>query len=80
MVTFTWIVLGAAGVLFLISAGCWGIFLAADSPDWKKLATKIFRIGLVAVLFFINVYVYVNVFRAATGQPPAPSALESTEE
>jgi hypothetical protein len=67
MVIFTWIVLGIAGLLLVASAACWGLFIALDNSDWRRLAVKVFRISMVFVLFYINVYIYAHIFGVAGG-------------
>jgi hypothetical protein len=67
MVIFSWIFLGAAGLLLLASAVCWGMFIAADNDDWKRLGVKIFRLSMVCVLFYINGMIYAHLFGVATG-------------
>lgn len=67
MVIFTWIVLGLAGLLMAVSGACWGFFVASEKSDWRKLAVKVFRIAMVIVLFYINVYIYAHIFGVAGG-------------
>lgn len=67
MVIFGWIIAGIVGLLLALSAICWGIFIAADNSDWKRLGVKIFRISLVFVLLYINVYVYAHIFGVMSG-------------
>ena len=67
MVIFSWIVLGFAGLLVAGSGACWGLFLALDNAGWRKLAVKVFRIAMVFVLFYINVYIYAHIFGVAGG-------------
>ncbi|HEY0819901.1 MAG TPA: hypothetical protein VGD46_14050 [Rhizobacter sp.] len=67
MVIFGWIMAGIAGLLFTFSAVCYGIHLAVDNSDWKRLGVRIFRIGLVFVLLYINVYVYAHIFGVMSG-------------
>lgn len=62
MVIFTWIVLGIAGLLLVASAVCWGVFIAADNSDWKRLGVKAFRIAMVFVLFYVNALIYGHIF------------------
>lgn len=79
MVIFGWIIAGIVGLLLLISAVCWGIFLAADNSDWKRLGIKVFRISLVFVLLYINVYVYGHIFGVVHGTEKAVPVLEAEE-
>ena len=67
MVIFTWIVLGLAGLLIAASGACWGVYMAVENSDWRRLAVKMFRIAMVFVLFFINVYIYAHIFGVAGG-------------
>ena len=67
MVIFTWIVLGIAGLLIAASGACWGLFVTLDNTDWRRLAVKVFRIAMVFVLFYINVYIYAHIFGVAGG-------------
>ncbi len=67
MAIFTWIVLGIAGLLLAASGACWGLFIALDNSDWRRLAVKVFRIAMVFVLFYINAYVYAHIFGVAGG-------------
>ncbi len=67
MVIFTWIVLGIAGLLIAASGACWGLFVALDNSDWRRLAIKVFRVSMVFVLFYINVYIYAHIFGVAGG-------------
>jgi hypothetical protein len=80
MVIFTWIVLGIAGLLLVASAICWGVFIAADSYDWKRLGVKIFRIAMVFVLFYVNGLIYAHIFGLAAGteKPVAEVISEET--
>ena len=54
-------------MLVAASGACWGLFLALDNADWRKLAVKVFRIAMVFVLFYINVYIYAHIFGVAGG-------------
>lgn len=67
MVIFGWIVAGIVGLLLACSAVCWGVFIAADNSDWKRLGVKVFRIAMVFVLLYINVYVYAHIFGVMSG-------------
>lgn len=67
MVIFTWIVLGLAGLLFAASGACWALFFTLDNSDWRRLAVKVFRIAMVFVLFYVNVYIYAHIFGVAGG-------------
>lgn len=67
MVIFTWIVLGIAGLLLAASGACWGLYLAMDQSDWRKLGVKLFRISMVFVLFYINVTIYRHIFGVVVG-------------
>ncbi|MEO8151858.1 MAG: hypothetical protein ABI605_02230 [Rhizobacter sp.] len=76
MVIFTWIVLGIAGLLLAVSGGCWGLFVALDNRDWRRLAIKIFRIAMVFVLFYINVAIYAHIFGTFRGaEKPVPAVV-----
>ncbi|MBX3622287.1 MAG: hypothetical protein KF891_20165 [Rhizobacter sp.] len=78
MVIFTSIVLGIAGLLLLASAVCWGIFIAADNSDWKRLGVKVFRISMVFVLFYVNGLIYGHLFGVVNmaEKPVAEAAVE----
>jgi hypothetical protein len=78
MVIFGWVIAGIVGLLLVFSAICWGVFIAADNSDWKRLGTKVFRIAMVFVLLYINVYVYAHIFGVMSGAPKP--AVEATEE
>lgn len=78
MIIFTWIVLGIAGLLLLASAACWGVFIAADSSDWRRLGIKVFRIAMVFVLFYINGLIYGHLFGVVKVVPKA--VAEAAEE
>jgi hypothetical protein len=76
MVIFTWICLGLAGVLLLASAVCWGVFIAADNDDWKRLGVKIFRVAMVFVLLYINGMIYGHLFGVVRGtQKPVTEVI-----
>lgn len=76
MVIFTWIVLGIAGLLLAASGACWGLFVTLDQADWRTLAVKLFRIGVVFVLFYINVTIYRHIFGVVAGvEKPVPAVL-----
>lgn len=79
MVIFTWIFLGIASVLLLASGVCYGIHLAVDSYDWKRLGVKVFRIAMVFVLFYVNGVIYAHIFGVARGTEK-PVAEVITEE
>lgn len=78
MVIYGWITAGIVGLLLVFSAICWGVFLAADNDDWKRLGVKTFRISLVFVLLYINVYIYAHVFGFA--ETSGKSVLEQLAE
>ena len=61
MVTFSWVVLGLAGLLLLFSGVGWAIFIANEDSDWRRLAVKLFRYSMVLVLLFVNVLVYTHI-------------------
>ena len=79
MVIFSWIVLGLAGLLIAASGACWGLFVALDNSDWRRLAVKLFRIAMVVVLFYINVYIYAHIFGVAGGTAKPVVELVSEE-
>lgn len=79
MVIFGWIIAAIVGLLLVFSAICWGIFIAADNSDWKHLGVKVFRIALVFVLLYINVFVYAHIFGVTSGDEK-PVAEAVTEE
>ncbi|MBL0727950.1 hypothetical protein [Piscinibacter sp. HJYY11] len=79
MVIFGWIIAGIAGLLFAFSAVCWGIHIAVDNSDWKRLGIKVFRIGLVFVLLYINVYVYAHIFGVMSGTQKPVAEVVSEE-
>ena len=61
MVIFSWIVLGLAGLLLLLSGVCWAVFIANEDSDWRRLAVKLFRFSMVLVLLFVNVLIYKHI-------------------
>ena len=65
MLVFTWIVLGIVGLLLLLSALGWVLFLALDDSRWKELAVKVFRLAMVGLLFYINGVIWAHVAGAA---------------
>jgi hypothetical protein len=76
MVIFGWIIAGIVGLLFAFSAVCWGIHIAVDNSDWKRLGVRVFRIGLVFVLLYINVFVYAHIFGVMSGtEKPVTEAV-----
>ena len=76
MAIFTWIVLGFASLLLVISGSCWGLFLALDNADWRRLAVKMFRIAMVFVLFYINAAIYAHIFGVFRGtEKPVPAIV-----
>jgi Na+-driven multidrug efflux pump len=80
MLIFTWIVLGFAGLLLAASGACWGLFIALDNADWRRLAVKIFRIAMVFVLFYVNASIYAHIFGVFRGtEKPVPAILEDAE-
>jgi Na+-driven multidrug efflux pump len=79
MLIFTWIVLGFAGLLLIASGACWGLFIALDNSDWRRLAVKVFRISMVFVLFYVNVYIYAHIFGVAGGTEKPVAELISEE-
>ncbi|MBC7957215.1 MAG: hypothetical protein H7Y33_15245 [Cytophagales bacterium] len=80
MLIFSWIVLGFAGLLLVASAGCWGLFLALDNADWRRLGVKVFRIAMVFVLFYINLTIYRHIFGVVAGTEKPVPALITEEE
>jgi hypothetical protein len=80
MLIFSWIVLGIAGLLLAASAACWGLFIALDDRDWRRLGVKVFRISMVFVLFYINVTIYRHIFGVVVGTEKPVPALISEEE
>jgi hypothetical protein len=77
MTIFTWIVLVPAGLLLLASGICWGIYLAMESADWRKLGVKVFRISVVFLLFYVNVTIYAHIFGVFRGtEKPVPVLVE----
>ena len=79
MLIFTWIVLGLAGLLLAASGACWGLFVALDNSDWRRLAVKVFRISMVFVLLYINVFIYAHIF-GVMGGTEKPVVEVITEE
>ena len=67
MVIFSWVVLGLAGLLLLFSGICWGVFIANEDPDWRRLGVKVFRFSMVLVLLFVNVMIYAHIVSGFTG-------------
>lgn len=80
MVIFTWIVLGIAGLLLAASGACWGLYLAMDQSDWRKLGVKLFRISMVFVLFYINVTIYRHIFGVVVGVEKPVAEVLSEEQ
>jgi hypothetical protein len=80
MVIFTWIVLGFSGLLLVASGACWGLFLALDNADWRRLAVKVFRIAMVFVLFYVNIYIYAHIFGVFKGTEPVVPAVIGTDD
>ncbi|KQW02509.1 hypothetical protein [Rhizobacter sp. Root1221] len=67
MVIFSWVVLGLAGLLLLFSGLSWGIFIANEDSDWRRLAVKVFRFSMVLVLLFVNVMIYAHIVSGLGG-------------
>jgi len=61
MVIFSWIVLGLAVLLLLLSGVCWTVFIANEDSDWRRLAGKLVRFSMVLVLLFVNVLIYKHI-------------------
>ena len=80
MLIFSWIVLGIAGLLLAASGACWGLFIALDDRDWRRLGIKVFRISMVFVLFYVNVTIYRHIFGVVAGTEKPVPALISEEE
>jgi hypothetical protein len=80
MVIFGWIIAGIVGLLLAFSGICWAIFIAADNSDWKRLGIKVFRIALVFVLLYINVYVYAHIFGVMSGTQKPVAEIVAEEE
>ncbi|HEX3139889.1 MAG TPA: hypothetical protein VHQ87_07530 [Rhizobacter sp.] len=77
MLIFTWIVLGLAGLLLATSGACWGLFIALDNSDWRRMAVKVFRISMVFVLFYVNVFIYAHIFGVMGGtEKPVVEIIE----
>ena len=67
MLIFSWIVLGLAGVLLAFSGICWAVFIAIEDSDWRRLAIKVFRLSMVALLFYVNVAIYAHIVAGFRG-------------
>ena len=67
MVIFNWIVLGLAGLLLLGSGIAWGVYIAIEDSDWRRLAVKVFRFSMVLLLLFVNVTIYAHIVEGFTG-------------
>ena len=75
---FTWIVLGLTGLLLVVSGVCWALFIALDAADWRRLAVKVFRIAMVFLLFYVNVFIYAHIFGVFKGtEKPVPAIIDS---
>jgi len=70
MAIFSWIMLGLTALLLLGSGIAWGLFLAMDDSDWRKLGVKVFRIAMVVMLFYVNAMIYLHIMRVFRGEPP----------
>ncbi len=77
MLTFTWITLGLAALLLLASAACWGVHVAIDDRDWRRLGIKVFRFALVVLLFYVNAAIYGHLF--GVFDRPAKPLLEELD-
>lgn len=82
MVIFTWVVLGIAGLLLVASTVCYGIHLAIDSYDWKRLSVKVFRVSMVFLLFYINGMIYMHILGVFVGneKPVVESVTEAVTD
>ena len=67
MVIFSWVVLGLAGFLLLCSGICWGVYIAIEDSDWRRLSVKLFRFSMVLLLLFVNVLIYAHIVSGLTG-------------
>ena len=67
MVIFSWVVLGLAGFLLLCSGICWGVYIAIEDSDWRRLSVKVFRFAMVLLLLFVNVMIYAHIINGLTG-------------
>jgi len=67
MVIFSWVVLGLAGFLLLCSGICWGVYIAIEDSDWRRLSVKLFRFSMVLLLLFVNVLIYAHIINGLTG-------------
>jgi hypothetical protein len=76
MVIFTWIVLGIAGVLLLVSGLLWALFLTSGTDRWRKAGVKVFRIAVVFVLLEINTFIYVRIYHIFYPPPAPPPVVE----
>ncbi len=79
MVIFGWIIAGIVGLLLVFSGICWGVYLAAENSDWRRLGIRVFRISLVFVLLYINVYVYAHIFGVMSGTQKPVTEVVSEE-
>jgi hypothetical protein len=67
MVIFNWVVLGLAGLLLLGSGVAWGVYIAIEESDWRRLAVRVFRFSMVLVLLGLNVNLYAHIVGGLTG-------------
>jgi hypothetical protein len=67
MVIFSWVVLGLAGFLLLCSGVSWGVYVAIEDSDWRRLSVKVFRFAMVLLLLFVNVMIYAHIVNGLTG-------------
>lgn len=67
MVIFNWVVLGFAGVLLLGSGVAWGVYVAIEDSDWRRLAVRVFRYAMVLLLLAVNVNIYAHIVGGLAG-------------
>jgi len=67
MVIFSWVVLGLAAFLLACSGVSWGVYVAIEDSDWRRLSVKVFRFSMVLVLLFVNVMIYAHIVNGLTG-------------
>jgi len=67
MVIFYWIVLGLAALLLAIAGITWGVYVANEHSDWRRLSVKVFRYAMVLVLLAVNVGIYAPIITVLFG-------------
>jgi hypothetical protein len=67
MVIFSWVVLGLAAFLLVCSGISWGVYVAIEDSDWRRLSVKVFRFSMVLLLLFVNVMIYAHIVNGVAG-------------